>query len=115
MCKVLIVEDDLCLLEALKERLEQLGHSTLFARNGRDALFLLQRLELTPDLILTNWDMPIMGGQKFIEQLKINSNWAAIPVVVVSGSPQQDLPAGVCWLTKPLNPQRLQAVLNSYQ
>jgi len=78
----LVIEDDLAARELLRRTLEQDGWRVEVAGNGRDGLRALEG-EL-PDLILLDLMMPEMDGFAFVEALRANPAWAAIPVLVVT-------------------------------
>jgi len=65
--RVLVVDDDQDILDALSEILEVEGYTVQRARNGREAL---QRLEQgLPDLVLLDLMMPVMDGWEFARSL----------------------------------------------
>lgn len=76
---VLVVEDDPALSDAFSIVLRKEGYDVTVAFNGKEAL---QKVaSFTPDLILLDLLMPIMGGKEFLENFKNTSN---IPVIVLS-------------------------------
>jgi len=71
MIKVILVEDDIEMLEGLKNVIswESLGFSIVgTARNGNAALGLVEKHQ--PDIIITDITMPIMGGLELISKAK---------------------------------------------
>lgn len=57
-------------------------------RDGADVLVQLTH-ELDrqlPNLILLDWDMPVLSGNRVLELLRLDPRWRLIPVVVLSGS-----------------------------
>src|SRR5688572_3135496 len=95
--KVLIVEDDPFIQEALKEFLESLSLEVMCANNGEQALNWLCNCQSTdsmnlsplPDLILLDLMMPIIDGFTFRKIQMQDPLLSAIPVVVMSA--QKDL------------------------
>jgi two-component system response regulator MprA len=81
--RVLIVDDDLDIREALGEVLASEGFEVLLARNGTDALRQLDAGS-SPEIILLDLTMPEMNGREFRDAQLRRPSWAAIPVVVVS-------------------------------
>ena len=77
-----MVDDDVDLLEALSEILESEGFGIHQARNGLEALEVLEPLR--PDLILLDLMMPVMDGWEFAERIRGRPDWAQIPVIVLS-------------------------------
>ncbi|HET9174365.1 MAG TPA: response regulator [Candidatus Saccharimonadales bacterium] len=65
MANILVVEDDKDLNNAYKVILESEGHTVETAFNGQEALKTLA--SFSPDLILLDLLMPIMGGLEFLQ------------------------------------------------
>lgn len=107
---VLVVEDDRDLRGALADllRLEG-GYAVAEAENGLDALRLL-RAAPTPELVILDLDMPLMGGEELLAQLGADPALAALPVVVVSSREGVRLPAEAVF-QKPCSPEALLAAL----
>jgi len=78
----LVIEDDPASREVLRRTLEHDGWQVSEASNGREGLRVLEQ-EL-PDLILLDLMMPEMDGFAFVEALRANPAWAAVPVLVVT-------------------------------
>jgi CheY-like chemotaxis protein len=86
--RVLVVDDDPDILDALSEILEVEGYEVQRARNGREAL---QRLERgLPDLVLLDLMMPVMDGWELIKALSQDDRLATLPVVVISALDQDE-------------------------
>lgn len=85
MATVLIVEDEWAIADWLQSLLGDEGHDVLVAGNGRRALELLATH--TPDLILTDFMMPIMDGAAMLNALRRDGR-ADIPVIVMSSLPE---------------------------
>ncbi|MBS1996330.1 MAG: response regulator transcription factor [Cyanobacteria bacterium SZAS LIN-2] len=66
--KILIVDDDLALGEALKDALLGQGYTVEVATSGEDALQLLTAFEY--DLILLDWNLPGMNGLSVCRQFR---------------------------------------------
>jgi two-component system, chemotaxis family, response regulator PixH len=79
MAKVLVVDDMQAELELIGQYLRQAGYTVITAADGKEALQKAQ--EIVPDVIVTDWMMPNMGGMDLCRQLKKNTETAAIPVV----------------------------------
>jgi CheY-like chemotaxis protein len=78
---ILIVEDDLDTLHAMRKILEPLGYAVSVAGGGRDALRLLN--QETVDLVITDILMPDMDGFELIAAL--HQSFPATRVVAMSG------------------------------
>ena len=80
---VLIAEDNWGLAEALQRILAAVGHETVTAGDGLDALSWL-RAGGQPSLIVLDLKMPNMDGEAFERAVKADSRWRDIPIVVFS-------------------------------
>jgi CheY-like chemotaxis protein len=81
-CLVLIVEDEAVMRNMLRRMLANEGWAVTEAVNGREAL---ERVaENQPELILLDLMMPEMDGFAFLEALRQQEAWRAIPVVVLT-------------------------------
>ena len=70
--------------------LKKLGseYRILHAHDGKEALELVQ--EELPDLVLLDWDMPVMTGIECLKQLKTGEETADIPVIILTGLEQSE-------------------------
>lgn len=82
--KVLVVEDDGEIREALLEILEEHGCEAVGAAHGAHALSYLRSTDSLPCIILLDLMMPVMDGQAFREAQVQDPALAHIPVVVIS-------------------------------
>ncbi len=82
MSKLLIVDDEVAILEALTDILSVEGYEVATAANGAEGL--RRAGEEHPDLILLDLMMPVMDGQEMLRRLKESSELRGIPVVVMS-------------------------------
>jgi CheY-like chemotaxis protein len=80
---VLLVDDDADTRESVGEVLEDRGYSVLGARNGAEAVDLLQS-GTVPSVILLDLMMPVMDGYRFRAQQRSDPTLAAIPVIVIT-------------------------------
>ena len=87
MATVLIVEDEIGIGGLLEDVLLDEGHRVLLASNGRQALELVARDR--PELILTDYMMPVMDGAAFMKALADEPSFADIPVLVMSSMPEK--------------------------
>jgi CheY-like chemotaxis protein len=82
---VLLVDDDETFRDALTALLTRHGYRVVSVKDGEAAVAQLCQDE-TPDLILLDLKMPGMDGVQFRQIQRQYLRWAAIPVVVLSGS-----------------------------
>jgi len=79
----LVVDDSMLIRHTVCRFLEERGFAVESASNGQEALEVLNRI--SPDLIVTDMQMPRMGGSELITALKNKPETAKIPVVIVAG------------------------------
>jgi CheY-like chemotaxis protein len=79
----LVVDDSMLIRHTVCRFLEERGFAVEAASNGLDALEALKRIH--PDLIVTDMQMPKMGGSELITVLKSQPGTKDIPVVIVAG------------------------------
>lgn len=81
---ILIVEDDRISRKIIAKLLEQQGWPFLEAKNGAEALNLLENHH--PSLILLDLMMPLMGGFEFFRVIRKNTKWDRIPLLFISSA-----------------------------
>ncbi|MDX6410932.1 MAG: two-component system, chemotaxis family, sensor kinase CheA [Gaiellaceae bacterium] len=87
--KILVVEDSFTVRELQKSILEAAGYRVVTARDGRDALDVLDRDE-DVDLVLTDLEMPELDGLELTVAIRNDSARASMPVVIVTSLASDD-------------------------
>ncbi|MBI5597208.1 MAG: response regulator [Elusimicrobia bacterium] len=83
-CKILLVDDDPLFLELIAERLTSAGAEVRTATNAVSSF--KAALEETPDLIITDVNMPGFGnGLDSVRCIREQPRLAKVPVIIVSG------------------------------
>jgi CheY-like chemotaxis protein len=85
--KILIVDDNRLILQALAEHLESHGYETLVASNGMEALELVKAEP--PDLIIMDVVMPEMDGIEATRLLRQNPMFQDLPIVAFTSQSNQ--------------------------
>lgn len=112
MKKIILIVDDSALLRQISsEALTEAGYKVVQAANGQEGL---QQLDfITPALIVSDLNMPVMNGLEFIRALRQRPALKQLPVIMVTTElsdalKQAGRDAGAtAWLTKPLQPPLL--------
>lgn len=81
---LLVVEDMPNVLELLQVTLTFKGYSVLTARNGQEALEVLEREK--PALVITDILMPKLDGYAFVYQMRNNPKTRDLPVIFLSAT-----------------------------
>lgn len=80
--KILIVDDSPLVLRSIKSLLEQ-EYDVISTMSGQQALDTI--VTEKPDLILLDYEMPIMSGKTVFEMIKKDENIKDIPVIFLTG------------------------------
>ena len=80
--KILLVDDEPGLREAVKLYLEDSGFDVCVASNVEDGLGLLQ--SNLPDLVITDIMMPQVDGYQFLQKLREEPRFKTLPVVLLT-------------------------------
>ncbi len=86
----LVIDDSMLIRHTLGRFLEKRGFKVETATDGVAALEILKAI--TPDLILTDLQMPRLSGYELIDALKANAETASIPVLVLAAKPLSGKP-----------------------
>lgn len=81
---LLIVEDDLDILKLLETTLKFNGYRVVTARNGREALDIVQ--QEYPAIVIADIMMPRLDGFGLVHRLRINPETRGIPVVFITAT-----------------------------
>ncbi len=101
MAPILLVEDNELLRASLAQTLVLNGFEVLQASDGAEALSLLAHT--TPGLVITDMNMPGVGGLSLAGTLSTYPRFAHVPVLLISGDPNAPVPPGDPFLAKPFS------------
>ena len=113
MPKVLSVDDSGVMRRIIGRTVDVLGYGFLEAGNGVEGLEVLARHHADVALIILDVNMPEMDGFQFLEKVKANPDFKAIPVMMLTteserGKIIQAIKAGaVNYICKPFTPEDL--------
>lgn len=111
--KILIVDDEKNIVEAIRYNLEQAGFRTMTAADGRRAIELAQRD--VPDLITLDVMLPELDGWEVCRLLRRDARTRRIPIIMLTVKDDEtDKIVGLelgadDYLTKPFSPKELVA------
>lgn len=86
MKKILIVDDNISFVGAMKELLKISGYEVVTAHNGKEALELLDSMKVMPTLIILDMIMPIMNGPEFRKAQLEDQRFSKIPVILLTAN-----------------------------
>lgn len=86
---ILIVDDSHEWRRVLTLMLREIGITDIEeAVDGEHALRVLEFL--TPDLIITDWNMPNIDGYELVRRIKNDRDWQTIPIMMVTSRDQKE-------------------------
>lgn len=109
--KILVVDDEVHIVQVVAIKLRNNGFEVITAENGAEGLDLA--IQERPDLIVSDFQMPVMSGVEMIENLRARPETRDIPVVMLTArgfaiedDKKQQLRITAC-LSKPFSPREL--------
>lgn len=112
--KILVVDDFVTNVSILRVTLSKSGHTVFTARDGKDAIAVLQ--EEPMDVVLTDWMMPNLDGLSLIRWIR--SSLHPVPFIVVitalrsAEAASQAREAGAdAFLVKPVTPEQINILI----
>jgi len=109
--RIVIAEDDEFTLELLVTQLELAGYQTFSARDGREALEVIESARA--HAVVLDIGLPLMDGFEVLRQLRANHQFRSIPVLVLAARQSaQEVRRAVelgaqDYMTKPFDAERL--------
>lgn len=109
--RILVVDDDARIREFLTTALGDRGFDTDVARDGLEALGMIERHRY--DLIITDFQMPVMNGADLARAVKQKNLSCSIVAITGCPDPSDLVEAGVDFtITKPFSFQDITAVIH---
>ena len=109
--KILVSDDEIHILHVIAIKLRNNGYEVITAENGSMAYDIA--CQEMPDIIVTDYQMPIMSGIECVEKLRQNPATSEIPVIMLTARSfaiedelKQRLKISAC-LSKPFSPKEL--------
>ncbi|MBP6993945.1 response regulator [Candidatus Woesebacteria bacterium] len=88
MKKIIIAEDDKFLANAYQMKFSKFGYEITLVVDGEELISLLETNK--PDLIILDLVMPAKDGVSVLQELRRNTKWKSIPVIVVTNLDQKE-------------------------
>jgi len=109
--KALVVDDEIHIVQVVAIKLRNNGFDVTTADNGEVALGIAK--DIKPDIIITDFQMPVMSGLELIENLRKDPQTSDIPVIMLTArgfaiddEKKQELKIADC-LSKPFSPREV--------
>jgi two-component system, chemotaxis family, chemotaxis protein CheY len=84
--RVVIVDDDHYMRKVVRTMLATFGARTVFeASDGMSGLDLI--CKVTPDLVIVDWEMPLINGSQFVRMVRSPSEFPVpdVPIIMLTG------------------------------
>ena len=91
MATVLIVEDEFAIADLLEMALTDEGYRVLIAANGRQGLARLAEGSSRPDLVISDYMMPVLDGAGMLRAMRDTEAHRDIPCIVISSMPEANV------------------------
>lgn len=114
---VLVVEDDVSLMQGIRDILEIKGYKVLTADSGLAGINVMETSQAQPDLIVSDIMMPFMNGYEFFNEVRKEPRWMKIPFIFLTAKGEKaDIRVGKAlgaedYITKPFEPDDLLVVV----
>lgn len=79
---ILIVEDEVAVLEALRDKFVREGFKVFLAKNGKEGV--KKALKERPDIVLLDIVMPVMDGVKALKKIRADKRGKNILVIMLT-------------------------------
>lgn len=115
----LVIDDSPTTRDLVRRALKSIfgGVTVLLAENGRDALKLLREEKI--DIIISDWNMPVMNGEELLYAVRDDAELKEIPFVMMSTNSDRDfiimaIQLGVTqYIVKPFSTEELERKVQS--
>ena len=113
---ILVADDESHILNVVSLKLRNAGFHVLTASDGQEALDVATQEK--PDLLITDYHMPMLSGIELCRRLKQNEMTKSIPAIMLTArgyhlEPKDTAESGILrMLSKPFSPRHLLATVN---
>ncbi|MFP4070879.1 MAG: response regulator [Desulfovibrionales bacterium] len=111
---ILTVDDSASVRQMVSFTLKNAGYDVIEAKDGADAC---SKLSSSPNMIITDLNMPNMNGIELIKRVRAEAGLKFIPIIMLTTESQdqkkqEGKSAGATgWIVKPFKPEQLLAVV----
>lgn len=116
--KVMVVDDSPSVRHITSKLIKNAGWELVVAKDGLEAFETLQELEVLPDVVLTDVEMPRMDGYELLSSIRRHAALQSLPVIMITSRAsekhrQKAFELGVSeYLTKPFDDTVLLEVIS---
>ncbi len=84
MQQALIIDDSRAIRQILGGTVSELGFGVIEAGDGREALRALEAMSPPAEFVLVDWNMPVMNGLQFIQEVRARREWDSVKLMMVT-------------------------------
>ena len=113
---VLTADDSTSIRKMIRFSIQSRGFVVIEAENGREALDLIKRNRV--DMLITDLDMPLVGGLELTRAVRALKGYDLIPIVILTTESdrfikdQAKASGATGWITKPFTPKQILSVID---
>jgi two-component system chemotaxis response regulator CheY len=117
--KVLVVDDSLVVRTIIEKTVQKMGYEAVHAGNGQEAMDILAQQADEVELVLLDWNMPVMDGHETVKNIKKKKDYNRLCIIMISTESEDDkidqvLGAGANgYLAKPFSQEELTAKIKT--
>ena len=114
--KILVADDESHILSVVSLKLRNAGYEVICAHDGQEALDLA--LSERPDLLITDYHMPILSGLEVCQRLRESAGMSQLPAIMLSArgyhlTEAELQQSGISqMISKPFSPRQLLSTVN---
>jgi two-component system, chemotaxis family, chemotaxis protein CheY len=87
--RALVIDDSRATRCVVGNYMKQLGYEVTEAADGQQGLDRIRELGV-PDIVLVDWNMPVMNGLEFIKAVRADANFGDLPMIMVTTETEMD-------------------------
>lgn len=92
--RILVIDDMSSIRDLVKNTLMAMGYENItLAENGQQGLDILLRLRDTPEsieLVISDWNMPVLKGLDLLKTVRADKHWAKLPFVLLTSESDRE-------------------------
>jgi two-component system chemotaxis response regulator CheY len=117
--KILFVDDSGVLRRSMVKTAQAAGFKTVEAENGAEALARLRKHGQSLDLVVLDWNMPVMDGYDVLVKIRAQEEYQKLPILMATSDGVEEdvvkaIQAGAAgYLVKPFTPDKLISQIRS--
>ncbi len=115
MTSILVVDDSVSMRQMISVTLKSAGFNVMEAGDGQQALQIAQTGAF--DLVLSDVNMPVMGGIDLVKNLRTMASYKFTPILMLTTESGGDMKSAgkavgaTGWIVKPFKPEQLLATI----